>query len=81
MERKGRMKKYLIGVLIGAIALFAFVYLGGARYLKIFGAKTEEAGGKLERVEKEMKQGAKSAKKSVEKTVEKTKETVKKYVD
>lgn len=77
-ERK--MKKFLLGVLIGSIVLFAFVYLGGARYVKIFGTKTEEAGGKLEHVEKEMKEGAETAKKTVEKTVEKTKEKVKKFM-
>ena len=74
------MRKYLLGVLIGLIVIFAFVFLGGGKYLRIFGAKTEEAGGKIEHVGKEMKEGAETAKKTVEKTVEKTKEKVKKFM-
>lgn len=81
------MKKLILGFIIGVVVLAAFLFLGGARYLKMFGAKTEEAGVKLERVEKEMKESAKSAEKTavvakdkVKKTAGEAREKVKKYI-
>ena len=81
------MKKLILGFILGVIVLAVFLFIGGARYLKVFGAKTEEAGTKLERVEKEMKESAKSAEKTavvakdkVKKTAVETKEKVKKYI-
>ena len=75
------MKKFILGVIIGILALAAFLYFGGPKYLKIFGAKTEEAGERLERYEKGLKHTAEEAKESVGKTVEKTKKVVDKTVD
>lgn len=67
------MMKIFLGVILGIIILAAFVYFGGAKYMRTFGAKTEEAGAKLEKVERQMKEGAESAKKTVTKTAEKAK--------
>lgn len=70
------MKRVIIGFLIGVVVLVLFIYFGGAKYLRIFGIKTEEAGTRLESVEKRMKEGAKTAKKTVNKTAEKVKRLV-----
>ncbi|MBI5642520.1 MAG: hypothetical protein HY954_03485 [Deltaproteobacteria bacterium] len=81
------MKKLLLGFILGIAVLAAFLYFGGAGYLKTFGAKTEEAGAKLEKYEKEIKDTAKEAKEVVEdtakgakKAVDKTTEKVKGYM-
>lgn len=74
------MKKVMLGILIGVFVLILFVYFGGSRYVKSFGTKTEEAGEKLEKIEKEMREKAKGAKKSVEKSFDKTVDTTKEKV-
>ncbi|MBI2412159.1 MAG: hypothetical protein HYV24_03010 [Deltaproteobacteria bacterium] len=68
------MKKVLLGIIIGIIALAAFLYFGGGRYLRVFGAKTEEAGEKLEKYEKEMKKEAEVIKESAKEAGETIKE-------
>lgn len=70
------MFKIFIGILLGIAILIGFVYFGGAKYLKTAGVKTEQAGEKLELVEKQIKQGAESAKKSVGKTAERVKQSL-----
>jgi hypothetical protein len=70
------MKKLLIGILIGVAILFTFIVLGGGRYVKTLGVKTEEAGEKLEKFGKRIKKTTKSAKKTLDETTDK----VKKYV-
>lgn len=75
------MKKFIIGVVLGIIVLVVFLYLGGAKYVKIFGSKTEEAGAKLEKYEKRMKETAKDAGKAIEKTAEGAKEVMDDTVD
>ncbi len=76
INRGEDMSKVLLGIILGIIVLAGFVYFGGAKYLRSLGTKTEEAGVKLEKVEKQLKESAKGAKKSAEKTAEK----VKRYV-
>lgn len=68
------MKKFILGVVIGIIALAAFLYFGGPKYLKIFGAKTEEAGERLEIYEKKLKHTAEEAAEKVKDTAETVKE-------
>ncbi|HEY4706067.1 MAG TPA: hypothetical protein VII64_01315 [Thermodesulfobacteriota bacterium] len=68
------MKKFLIGVLIGIVALGAFLYFGGPKYLKLIGSKTEEAGERLEKYEKSFKHTAEEAKEAVKETAETVKE-------
>ena len=68
------MKKFILGVIIGVLALAAFLYFGGPKYLKIFGAKTEEAGERLERYEKGLKHTAEEATEKVKATAETVKE-------
>ncbi|HLA51159.1 MAG TPA: hypothetical protein VJZ92_02795 [Thermodesulfobacteriota bacterium] len=33
-----------LGIFIGVVLLYLFIYFGGADYLKVFGKKTEQAG-------------------------------------
>lgn len=68
------MKKVLLGIVIGIAVLAAFLYFGGGRYLRVFGAKTEEAGVKLEKYEKEMKKEAEVLKESAREAGETIKE-------
>lgn len=81
------MKKILFGFILGLAALFLFLYFGGAKYVKTFGHKTEQAGEKLEGYEKQIKEKTEGAEKAVKETAgsakkaaEKTKEKVKEYV-
>lgn len=74
------MKKFIFGVLIGISFLVLFIYFGWAKYLKTFGARTEEAGQKLEGYQKPVQETAKTVKKAVDKTYDKTRETVKEYI-
>lgn len=56
------MKKFIAGVIIGVVVILAFLYFGGPRYMKVFGAKTEEAGGRLEKYEQGLKKTAETVK-------------------
>ncbi len=60
----------LIGILIGIIFLYLFIYFGGADYLQTFGKKTEEAG-------KGLKQYEKNVQDTTDKVLEKAKDKVK----
>ena len=66
--------RFLFGLIIGVLALAAFLYFGGPEYLKAFGSKTEQAGTKLEKYEKEIKSTAKEAKEVFGDTAETVKE-------
>ncbi len=44
-----------LGIFIGVILLYLFIYFGGADYLKAFGKKTEQAGEGLKHYEKGVK--------------------------
>ena len=68
------MIKFILGVLIGILALAAFLYLGGPKYMQIFGAKTEEAGQRLEKYEKGLKHNTEEAAETVKETAETVKE-------
>lgn len=81
------MKKVLFGFILGLLALVLFLYFGGAKYLKTFGHRTEQAGEKLEGYERQIKEKAEGAGKAVKETAgsakkaaEKTKEKVEEYV-
>jgi hypothetical protein len=85
---KKRLKKLILGVIIGAIALLLFIFFGGAKYVRIFGVETEKAGRKLEKIEKKVRKGAEAAKEKVgyaaeevRDTVDKASSKVKGYVD
>lgn len=60
------MIRFLIGIILGIILLFLFLYLGGPGYLETFGEKTSETGRNLKRYE----QPAKDTAKKVEDTYE-----------
>lgn len=82
-----KIKKLILGVFIGAILIVLFIIFGGAKYVRIFGVKTEEAGKKLESIERQVKKSAEEARKKavhtaegVKETIEKTTEKVKEYV-
>lgn len=85
------MKKVILGILLGVVVLAVFLYFGGSKCLRAFGSKTEEAGVKLEKYEKQfrektdeagktVKETAVSAKKTAARTYDKTKEKVKEYM-
>lgn len=59
-----------LGIFIGVVLLYLFIYLGGADYLKAFGKKTEQAGEGLKQYEKGVKDVG-------DKVLEKAKEKVK----
>lgn len=45
------MIRMMIGVLLGVLLLFFFLYLGGPGYLESFGKKAEETGKNLKKYE------------------------------
>lgn len=59
-----------LGILIGILFLYLFIYFGGADYLQAFGKKTEEAGKGLKHYEKDVKE-------TTDKMLEKAKDKVK----
>lgn len=70
------MKKLFAGILIGIAILFAFIALGGGKYVKTFGNKTVKAGKKLERFEKEIKDTTRSAKRTIDRTTKRVKQYI-----
>ena len=44
-----------LGIFVGVVLLYLFIYFGGADYLKTFGKKTEQAGEGLKHYEKGVK--------------------------
>ncbi|OGP15306.1 MAG: hypothetical protein A2054_02015 [Deltaproteobacteria bacterium GWA2_55_10] len=68
------MKKFLFGLVIGIVALGAFLYFGGPKYLKLIGSKTEQAGERLEKYERSFKHTADEAKEAASDTAETVKE-------
>jgi hypothetical protein len=50
------MKKFLLGIVIGIIMIFAFIYFGGGSALKSVGTKTIELGKRIEMYEKFLKE-------------------------
>ncbi|MBI1911938.1 MAG: hypothetical protein HYS21_08020 [Deltaproteobacteria bacterium] len=75
------MKKIVLGILLGIVVLAVFLYFGGAKYVKTFGSKTQEAGQKLEKYEKGMKDTVKQTEEKVKETAKDAKEAVDKTVD
>ena len=45
------MTRFLIGIFLGILLLFLFLYLGGPGYLETFGKKAEETGKNLKKYE------------------------------
>jgi H+/gluconate symporter-like permease len=68
----GVMIRVMLGMMVGIAFFVVFLYFGGPKYLKKFGAKTEEVAERLEGYEKGVKEGARKAKEGVEETKEKT---------
>lgn len=52
------MTKVFIGLILGALLLFLFLYFGGPTYLESFGKKAEETGKNLKRYEQTTKETA-----------------------
>jgi len=67
------MTRVFLGIVIGILLFFLFLYFGGADYMKDFGRKTEKVGKELKQYEKDIQEGAKKAKDIAEKTGEKLK--------
>lgn len=53
------MIRMAIGIILGVLLLYFFLYLGGPGYLESFGKKAEETGKNLKRYEKTTKDTAK----------------------
>ena len=62
----GAMTRLLIGIILGILLLFLFLYLGGPSYLESFGKKTEETGKSLKRYEKTTRDTAKKGEEKYE---------------
>lgn len=83
-----KIKRLILGVVIGAIALLLFIFFGGAKYVRIFGVETEKAGRKLEKIEKKVRSSAEAAREKaddaaaeIKDTVDKASARVKEYID
>ena len=50
------MKKFLLGIAIGIVLIFIFIYFGGGSTLKSLGERTIELGDKIELYEKSLKE-------------------------
>ena len=70
------MKKLILGFIIGVAVLVFFLYMGGSKYVKELGKRTEQAGEKLESYEKKLKRTAREASEVVRETVKDTKDAV-----
>lgn len=55
----GFMIRMAIGIILGVLLLYFFLYLGGPSYLESFGKKAEETGKNLKRYEQTTKDIAK----------------------
>ncbi|MEK6531198.1 MAG: hypothetical protein AABZ23_01740 [Deltaproteobacteria bacterium] len=75
------MKKLFFGAILGIAALFLFLYFGGGRYLKMFGAKTEDAGSRLESYGKELKKTTEGARVGIIEKFEETKDKLEETKD
>ncbi len=53
------MKRIILGIIIGAVLFYLFVYYGGAEYLQLFGNKTAEVGMELKQYEKRLRDSTK----------------------
>ena len=49
------MKKFILGIMVGAALLVVFIYVGGGTALKVVGKKAIEIGEKVEIYEKALK--------------------------
>jgi hypothetical protein len=65
------MIKFLIGVLVGILIFFFFVYLGGGKTLKKVGHGLTDTGKKIEVMEEMIKKKKGEVEKEVEKDVKK----------
>ena len=68
--------KLVLGISLGIILLYLFIYFGGADYLEAFGKKTEQAGKELKQYEKNVKDATTTVEKSLEKAKDKVKEKI-----
>lgn len=53
------MIRLLVGIVLGMLLLFLFLYLGGPGYLETFGKKAEDTGKSLKKYEQTTKDTAK----------------------
>lgn len=70
------MKKLMLGFIIGVAVLVFFLYMGGSKYVREIGSRTERAGEKLEVYERALKKTAREATEAVRKTVKETRDAV-----
>lgn len=75
------MKRLILGFIIGVAILVFFLYMGGSKYVKELGVRTQKAGEKLEGYEKKLKRTAREATEVVRDTVKDTKDAVEETAD
>ncbi|HBR15997.1 MAG: hypothetical protein A3G39_09560 [Deltaproteobacteria bacterium RIFCSPLOWO2_12_FULL_43_16] len=66
--------KITIGIFLGIVLLYLFIYFGGADYLQTFGKKTAEAGKELKQYEQDVKDATVKIEKALEGAKDKVKE-------
>ncbi|MFQ5480180.1 MAG: hypothetical protein ACE5DW_02780 [Thermodesulfobacteriota bacterium] len=71
--------KFFLGIIIGIIALLAFIYFGGADYLRFIGRQTDKAAEHVERYEKKM-HGMKERARKVKEKAEEAGKKIEKYI-
>ena len=68
------IKKLLLGIALGLIFFFVFIYLGGARIITEFGSKAQNIGNELALSEDKVKRIQRKVSKDVENRYEKLKD-------
>ncbi|MDY6855465.1 MAG: hypothetical protein SWO11_12295 [Thermodesulfobacteriota bacterium] len=68
------IKKLLLGMALGLILFFAFIYFGGARIITEFGSKTQNIGNELALSEDKVKRIQRKVSKDIENMYEKLKD-------
>jgi hypothetical protein len=62
----GTMTRFFIGIILGIILLFLFLYFGGPGYLETFGKKAEDTGKSLKKYEQTTRDTAKKVEEKYE---------------
>ena len=70
------IKNIILGIFLGILLLYIFIYFGGADRIKVFGKKTVQTGEELKQYEKTVKDATIQIEKKLEKAKDKVKEKI-----